>query len=124
MDELSYVHCKGTLLGNESFRIAISQVLEPVGRDCGDGKRTDGMTVFPFSRGKCLILYYTCVHSFFHSVLALTATEPGPASCSAEVRENLMYEGLCDRHTFQAIAIESSGVFGRDSNAFISRWVT
>ena len=27
-------------------------VLEPVGLDRGDGKRPDGMTVFPFSRGK------------------------------------------------------------------------
>ena len=32
-----------------------------------------------------------------------------------------MYEGLCDRYIFQAIAIETSYVFGRDTNAFISR---
>ena len=30
-------------------------VLEPVGLDSVDGMRPDGMTVFPFSRGKCLI---------------------------------------------------------------------
>ena len=40
---------------------------------------------------------------------------------SAEVRKNLKYEGLCDRCIFQAIAIETSCVFGRDTNAFISR---
>ena len=38
-------------------------VLEPVGLDRRDGKRPDGMTVFPFSRGKCLIWDYTCVDS-------------------------------------------------------------
>ena len=92
-------------------------VLEPVGLDRGDGKRPDGMTVFPFSRGKCLIWDCTCVDSFPPSALALTATEPG----SAEVRKNLKYEGLCDRYIFQAIAIETSCVFGRDTNAFISR---
>ena len=32
-----------------------------------------------------------------------------------------MYEGLCDRYISQAIAIETSGVFGRETNAFISR---
>ena len=34
-----------------------------------------------------------------------------------------MYEGLCDRYIFQAIAIETSCVFGRDANAFISRLI-
>ena len=96
-------------------------VLEPVGLDRGDGKRPDSMTVFPFFRGKCLIWDCTCVDSPPPSALALTATEPWSASRSAEVRKNLRYEGLCDRYIFQAIAIETSCVFGRDTNAFISR---
>ena len=96
-------------------------VLEPIGLDRGDDKRPDGMTVFPFSMRKCLSWDCTCVDSFSPSALALTATEPGSASCSAEVRKNLKYEGLCDRYIFQAIAIETSCVFGRDTNAFIFR---
>ena len=99
-------------------------VLEHIGLDSGDGKRPNGMTVFPFSRVKCLIWDCTCVDSFSSSASALTATEPGSASRSAEVRKNLKYEGLCYRYIFQAIAIETSCVFGRDTNAFISRWVT
>ena len=39
-------------------------VLETVGHDGGDGKRPDGMTVFPFSRGKSLIWDSTCFDSF------------------------------------------------------------
>ena len=73
--------------------------------------------LFPFSRGKYLIWDSICVDSFFPSALALTLSEPG----SAELRKSLMYEGLCDQCIFQAIAIESSGVFGRDTDAFISR---
>ena len=96
-------------------------VIEPIGLDRGDGKRPDGMTVFPFSMGKCLIWDGTCVDSLSPSALALTATEPGSASRSAEVRKNLKYEGLCERYIFQAIAIETSCVFGRDTNVFISR---
>ena len=96
-------------------------VHEPVCHDRGDGKRPDGMTVFPFSMGKCLIWDCTCVDSFSPSALALTATVPGSASRSAEVRKNLRYEGLCDRYIIQAIAIESSCVYGWDTNAFISR---
>ena len=36
-------------------------VLDPDGLDRGDGKRPDGMTVFPFSREKYLIWDSTCV---------------------------------------------------------------
>ena len=79
------------------------------------------MTMFHFSRGKCLIWNSTCVNSFNPSALALTATEPGSASRSVEVRKSHKYEGLCDRYIFQAMAIETSCVFGRDTNAFISR---
>ena len=96
-------------------------VLEPAGLDRGDGKRPDGMTVFPFSRGKCLIWDCTCVDSFSPSAFSLTATEPGSASRLVEVRKNLKYEGLCDRYIFQAIAIKTSYVLGRDTSAFISR---
>ena len=96
-------------------------VLEPAYLDRGDGKRPDGMTVFPFSRGMCLICDSICVDSFSPSALALSATEPGSASRSAEVRKSLKYDGLCDKYIFLAIAIESSGVFGRDADAFISR---
>ena len=111
---------------NDIIRRALSSagfnaVIELVGLDHGDGKRPGGMTVSPFSRGKYLIWDSTCVKSFSPSALALTATEPGSASRSAEVRKNLKYEGLCNRYIFQAIAIKSSGVFGRDTDAFISR---
>ena len=63
----------------------------------------------------------TSVDSFSPSALALTESEPESASRSAEVRKNLKYEGLCDRYMFQTIANESSGVLGRDTNAFIPR---
>ena len=61
-----------------------------VGLDRGYGKRPDGMTVFPFSMGKCLILDCTCVDSFSHSALALTATEPG-----SELVQQMFARTLC-----------------------------
>ena len=79
------------------------------------------MTVFPFYGVKCLILHSTCADSFSPSALALTAIEPGSAARSAEVRRSQKHDGLCNRYIFQAIAIESSGVLGRDTDAFISR---
>ena len=82
-----------------------NEVLEPVGLDRGDGKRPDGITVFPFSRGKCLNWDSTCVDSFSSSEMALNAIEPGLAARSAEVRKSHKYEGLCDRCIFEQLIL-------------------
>ena len=49
-------------------------VLEPDSLDRGDSKRLDGMTVFSFFWGKCLIWDSISVDSFSPSTLTLTAT--------------------------------------------------
>ena len=85
-------------------------VLEPVGLDCGDGKHPDGMTVIPFSRGKCFGWNSTSVDYFLLSVVALTAIESGPSARSAEVCTSRRSEGLSDRYMFQVIAVEFSFV--------------
>ena len=95
-------------------------VLEPVGVGRGEGKRPDGMKVYPFPRGKSIIWNSTCVDSFPPSAFAMTAIEPGSTACSAEVRKISKYEGLCDRYIFQAVVIESSGAIRRDTDGFLS----
>ena len=39
-------------------------MLEPSGPNRGDGKRPDGITVHPYSRGHCIIWDATCVNTF------------------------------------------------------------
>ena len=95
-------------------------VHEPVGLDRGDGKRPDGLTMFPFSRGKFLIWDFTCVDSFCPSTLALTVIQPGSAARSAEVCKSHKYEGLCDQYIIQAVTIESYGMIGQDTDALRS----
>ena len=76
----------------------IPSMLEPSGLDRGDGKRPDGITVYPYSRGRCLIWDATCVNTFASSNLiraALTAW-----SDAAEVRKIVKYAELGRRFTF------------------------
>jgi len=54
-------------------------VLEPVGLDRGDGRRPDGMTTFPYRRGRALIWDVTCTDTFSPNVISTSATEPGHA---------------------------------------------
>ena len=60
-------------------------MLEPSGLDRGDGKRPDGMTVYPYSRGRCLIWDATCVNTFASSNLIRAALTAGSDADAAEV---------------------------------------
>ena len=51
----------------------------PSGLDRGDGKRPDGITVYPYSRGRCLICDTTCVNKFASSNLIRAPLAAGPS---------------------------------------------
>ena len=92
---------------------------EPVGLDRGDGRRPDGLTVFPFREGKCLTWDATCVDTFADSVLVQSALEPGAAARQAEERKRQRYREISRRYIFVPVAIETSGVYGPAAAAFI-----
>ena len=95
--------------------------LEPVGINRGDGKRPDGVTIFPFSQGKSLCWDSTCVDTFSQSVVADTAVDPGAAANRAEGRKREKYRGLVDRYIFEPVSVETSGVLGSSTLAFLRR---
>ena len=91
-------------------------MLEPAGLDRGDGKRQDGITVYPYSRGRCLISDATCVNTFSSSNIILAALAAG--SVAAEVRKIAKYTELGRRFIFQPIAVETSGAMGKSMIQF------
>ena len=86
--------------------------LEPPGLDRGDGRRPDGMTVFPFKLGKPLVWDATCSDTFAATNIAHTALQPAHAANAAEASKVQKYQNLTDRYLFQPIAVETTGVFG------------
>ena len=97
----------------------IPAILEPVCLDRGDGKRPDGLTLFPYSGGRCLTWDATCTDTFAETVLIQTALEPGAAARAAEARKRRHYSGLSCRYLFAPIAIETSGVLGPSTAKFV-----
>ena len=93
-------------------RAGLPAVLEPPGLDRGDGSRPDGITVFPFSRGRSLVWDCTCVDTFAESHLVSSAIEAGSAAAGAEVRKRCKYAGLVGAYQFEPIAVETTGVYG------------
>ena len=93
--------------------------LEPVGLDRGDGRRPDGLTVFPFSGGRSLCWDATCTDTFCQTSLPETATTAGAAADKAEARKRTRYAALQSRYRFEPIAVETTGVLGRTTAAFL-----
>ena len=87
-------------------------VLEPRGLDSGDGRRPDGITIFPFRRGRMLVWDATCVSTFSSSHLLECATRAGAAARTAEDRKRLRYADLSQRYDFVPLAVETTGVLG------------
>ena len=98
----------------------IPTLLEPIGLDRGDGKRPDGITTFPFSRGKSLCWDATCVNTYSESSVMESAISAGSAAAKAERAKRSKYPDLVRRFRFEPVAIETSGAFGPSTSAIVN----
>ena len=95
-------------------------MLEPNGLNRDDGRRPDGITVYPFSRGKSLCWDATCVNTFAESSINGAAMNVGSAAAKAENAKRSKYPELVSRFRFEPIAIETTGVFGHSTRTIIN----
>ena len=93
--------------------------LEPQGMLRSGGKRPDGVSVVPWTSGKCLVWDVTCVDTFAPSYRSLAVQGPGTVVARAESLKEEKYIDLLRTHEFSPIALETSGVFGPRTLAFV-----
>ena len=86
--------------------------LEPTGINRGDGKRPDGMTLFPWRNGRCLVWDATVVDTFADTHLAACSLEAGAGAGVAEERKRGKYANIAETHIFEPIAFETMGSGG------------
>ena len=92
----------------------IPSVLEPAGMDRGDGKRPDGVAVFPFARGKSLCWDATCVDTFAETNLLRS---PASEAEKAKIRK---YSALTNRYRFKPSEVETGGVYDSTTGSVIA----
>ena len=95
--------------------------LEPPSLMRDDGKRPDGMSMSPWSNGRCLVWDFTCPDTLAHSHLNSAVCGAGVVAREAEIRKRLKYSSLSAIYCFVPIAIETLGAMGEDAADFIHR---
>ena len=93
--------------------------LEPEGLSRDDGTRPDGITRYPFNRGRPLCWDATCVDTFAETSVPQNAIQAGSAAANAEKAKVRKYSNLARRFKFEPIAIETLGVFGPTTKIII-----
>ena len=97
----------------------VPAILEPHGIERRDGRRPDGMTLFPFSDGKSLVWDATRVNTFAQTRLNAATTAAGGAAKEAEEAKRRKYDHLGRRFRFEPVAFETSGSCGPTTRAFL-----
>ena len=97
----------------------ILSTLEPTGLCRADGKRPDGLTIVPWKCGRSLVWDVTCPDTFALSHIPQTTRKAGAVASTAEVRKRSKYQDLLATHEIVAVAVETSGEFGPEAEAFI-----
>ena len=92
---------------------------EPTGLVMQNGKRPDGATLFPWSRGKALARDITIPDTYAASHLQSTAIEVGRAAIHAAEMKCTKYRELDATHIFVPIAIESAGTWDKQATELI-----
>ena len=98
----------------------IPTLLEPVGINRGDGRRPDGITLFPFHRGRCLVWDATVSDTFAPSHVLDCAVTAGAAAVAAGEHKRRKYRELAGTYQFEPLAFETSGVCGPSTTKVIA----
>ena len=93
--------------------------LEPPGLSRSDGKRPNGLTLFPYQGGKSLIWDFTCCDTVAPSNLSLSVEGAGKAAEKAEARKWDHYSELSESYHFVPIAAETFGAWAPSSLKFL-----
>ena len=92
-------------------RAQFPAVKEPVGLMRQDGKRPDGTTILPWSRGKPLAWDVTVPDTYADAHVVSTAREAGATANHAATNKNTKYSQLSNTHVFVPVAIETGGTW-------------
>ncbi len=96
-------------------KLHVPTLLEPPNMFRTDGKRADGLTLMPWSKGRSLVWDATCSDTLCKSYVTSTSRNAGAAAAKAETRKRDLYAELPSQYQFVPFAVETLGSFGDDA---------
>jgi hypothetical protein len=100
--------------------INVPTKLEPPGHYRQDGRAPDGLTLVPWSRGKCLLWDFTCRDTLAQTYLPATSQRAGAAAALAQKEKHRRYhQDVAALYIFCPVAVETLGTFGEEALQFI-----
>ena len=90
----------------------VTAILEPAGLSRSDGKRPDGLTLFPWAQGKCVVWDFTCRDTLCQSNISVTSKGAGKVAEKAEDTKLSHYQELTTDYIVKPVAVETLGSWG------------
>ena len=109
------------IIGDALQRAGFPCEMEPTGLSATDGRRPDGLTLMPWSHGKCLTWDATCVHRLAGTYSGIATLEGSTAAAEAERRKAAKYAFVKANYTFETVAFETFGGVGPTSWRFLQQ---
>ena len=104
------------------LRAQVPSCKEPAGLSRSDGKRPDGVSLIPWSRGRCVTWDVMSPDTYAPSHLPSSATQAGAAAARAEAAKSLKYSALATTHVFVPLAFETLGPGGLKRLRSLRNW--
>ena len=102
------------------LRAQVPSCKEPTGLSISDGKRPDGVSLIPWSRGAVSPGMSRHPTPLAPSHLPSSDTHAGSAAARAEAAKTLKYSALASTHVFVPLAFETLGAWGPEAAAFVA----
>ena len=93
--------------------------LEPLGLADDSELRPDGMSLFPWSMGKCMVFDFTCHDTLCQSSIQQTSQSAGKAAEKAEKDKVAKYRVLEPQFIVIPVAAETLGSWGPEGRKFV-----
>jgi hypothetical protein len=101
------------------IKAKIQAAKEPLGLTRTDGRRPDGVTMVPWSHGRCLAWDVTVPDTLAASHIDRTSILSGAAAEQAAIKKTTKYADIVHNYQFVPVAVETMGVWSDNALNFI-----
>ena len=118
--KISRHHNLNDMISRALSKAGVPSTKEPSGLSRSDGRRPDGLTLIPWSSGRCAVWDVTVVDTLARSYLHLSADSAGGCAEAAATRKLEKYRDLASSYEVIPVAFETFGPVDSLGTSFLN----